>query len=228
MKKFSVVMIVLLLSGIGTAKYAGAEQTEVRTAVQLSGRPAEKHVLLSADESPGKAAEEAEKNRGFLFEIGIGTAELSYGTQMDSYLASATLYGLTRMSISMNLDFGWYIAGNSYLLLSLSATGDRFEDNNGRYMQLNTYLLGPGVKFYPFGRGLSLGASAGLSKAIVISNIGTAAVSSAGCGLRLAAAYDLVNRYRGFGLDVGADAAYRYIEGSYVSSASLFLNLVWK
>jgi len=128
----------------------------------------------------------------------------------------------------LNLDFGWYIIGNSYILLSVSGTGDRFEDNYGNYIQLNTYLLGPGIKYYPFGSGLSLGACAGLSKASVISNIGVAAGSSAGYGLRLFAAYDLVNRYTGFGLDLGADVAYKYIEGSYVSNASLFLDLVWK
>ena len=170
----------------------------------------------------------AEQKRGFLFELGMGATRLSYGTETDTYFASVEIYGFQRTSLLLNLDLGWYIAGNSYFLLSLSGTGDRFDDSYGHYMQLNAYLMGPGVKYYPFGKGLSLGVCAGLSKVVVVSNVGVSAVSPAGYGLRLSAAYDLVNRYTGFGVDLGVSASYKHIQDGYVSAASLFLDLVWK
>ena len=233
MKRFNFVLLVLLISGIGTALYADIEQYVENSQIELSDRSAKTPCLLSGDRSAEGSsetsmAEEAGKNRGFLFQIGMGATELSYGTQTDTYFASTTLYGLERMSLLLNLDLGWYIAGNSYLLLSLSGTGDRFEDNYGNYLQLNTYLLGPGVKYYPFGKGLSLGGCAGVSRAVYVSNIGVSGSSAVGYGLRLFAAYDLVNRYIDFGLDLGVSASYKFIEGAYVSNASLFLDLVWK
>ncbi|GEM_PF-3272724 len=206
MKRFNLVVIVLSLLLVGGSEYVSSDQLS----------------------DPLDSPESIEKKRGFLFEIGGGMVGLSYGSDTDAYLAYIASYGLQRGSLMLNVNLGWYITGNAYFLLSATGIGDRLEDVYGYYMQLNTYLFAPGIKYYPFGRGLSLGSCAGLSRIVAVSNVGTSTVSSFGYGVKLFAAYDLLNKYTGFGLDIGIAANYMFIEGESVAATSLFLDLVWK
>ncbi len=223
MKKFGFAIIVALLLLVGGIQYVSSEQLSHR--ISYGTKRIGELQNLSSGES---AKKKAEKKPGFLFELGIGIADISYGTEVDTSLSSASLYGVQRVELTMNVDLGWYIWDNSYLLLSLFGIGDRLEDNYGSYIQLNTYLLGPGVKLYPFGKGLALGVTGGFSRMVVVSNVGVGGSSPLGYGLRLFAAYDLMNKPTGFGLDIGVSGAYMFIEEANVSAASLFVDLVWK
>ncbi len=187
--------------------------------------------VLSDSGSNSKVKEEDKRELGrFMFEIGLGFPTVSYGSKLDTLFNMGTAYyGITRTTIMINVILGWYMGNDIYLLLNVSGIGDRLEAySDGSFIQLNTYLLGPGVRIYPYGKGLALGGVLGATRAVISASYMGSVASKVGLGGKLFATYDLINRYRGFGLNVGVDAAYRWIESEQITSASVFLDLVWK
>ncbi len=186
--------------------------------------------LLSDSASAGVANKGDRREMGaFLFQIGGGVPDISYGGGLDAVISQGTAsYGISRRLFSFNLALGWYTGLDMYLLIGLSGVDDKLEDLDGNFIRLDTLLLGPGVKLYPFGSGLSLGGFLGLSRLFANMSILGAITSPVGLGGRVVAAYDLANRVSGFGLDVGVDFAYERIKDVTVTTASMFLDLVWK
>ncbi len=165
----------------------------------------------------------------FMFEIGLGFPSISYGGKLDTLMnAVESYYSVTRTTVKVNVFLGWYMGSDIYLLVGISGIGDRVKNySDGSFFQINTYLAGPGVKFYPYGKGLALGGLLGGAWAAIDSSIGSS-VSKMGLGGEVFATYDLINRYCGFGLNLGVSTGYKEIESQGVGSASVFLDLVWK
>lgn len=76
--------------------------------------------------SPLAAQTRAERDRGFLFEIGLGLGKPVYDTAtasvLDPLAADPTIAHVT---VGLDLGLGWSIGPKSYLILRASGVGDR-------------------------------------------------------------------------------------------------------
>jgi hypothetical protein len=95
-------------------------------------------------------------------------------------------------------------------------------------VQLNSYLYGGGVRYYPFHTGLVLGADVGLAKLIALSNLGYGGTSPAGWAAAAVIAYDFNTKLTGVSLQAGLRAQYQDITGGSASAVSAFIDLAWK
>ena len=177
----------------------------------------------------GYAVENTEdlSKRNFLFQIGAGPSYISYGSELDSIISDADLYGISRMQLNLNFGFGWAVSEKDYILLSVNGLGDRYDDGYD-HIQLNSYLYAVGLRRYPFDTGLVFGIDAGLGKEVFQSSFGDEYISPSGFGLGLVAAYDFTRNPTGFGIEIGIRLDRIVIEQEAVAGASLFLDLLWK
>lgn len=84
-----------------------------------------------------------------------GSGSVSYGDDLDNVLELLDSLGADRTTLYLDLGIGYALTANLYAAGSISAFGDRFEYKT-EMMQLNTYLYGLGVKYYPFGTQFSV------------------------------------------------------------------------
>jgi len=99
--------------------------------------------------------------QGFYFDIGLGIGGSS--TKINGIDISSTFYGVDELGGELGLKAGYGPIGNKpiYVVGELSGSGHRIFDSHN-YLQLNSYLIGPGIIFYPIPLiqlGLSLGYS---------------------------------------------------------------------
>jgi len=99
--------------------------------------------------------------QGFYFDIGFGIGGSS--TKVNGIDISSTFYGVDELGAELGLKAGYGPIANLpiYIVGELSSAGHRIFDSHN-YLQLNSYLLGPGIIFYPIPLiqlGLSLGYS---------------------------------------------------------------------
>jgi hypothetical protein len=182
--------------------------------------------LLSAGTGFAQSQGDAGK-RGFMFQIGAGPAEISYGNELDAGLAAVESLGLQRVTVYVDLSLGYAVGKDLYLVAGVDGGGDRLFSGD-EYVQINSYLYSVGLRYYPFHTGLVLGVDGGGSAAVIQSNIGVSAVSDFGWGGGGTIAYDFDRKATGFGLEPGLKVDYLEIEGSPVTVAGLYLNLLWK
>jgi hypothetical protein len=172
-----------------------------------------------------------ERNRGFYIDAGLGFGGISYNKEIDDMLKTADDYGVDRMTISLDLSIGWAVLQNVYVVGSITGFGDRLYKSSD-YMQINTYLFGPGVRFYPLtsGKHLQLGADLGLGKMVVVSNISgiEANSSDSGFAMKFSVAYDFDSTMTGPALLLGGEALLEFIEGEKVAGFSIFAKFVFK
>jgi hypothetical protein len=166
--------------------------------------------------------------RGFMFQFGIGGASINYTPELDAALNTLdNLPGVDRFTIYLDLGLGYAINSKTYLLFSISGVGDRIEDPYN-YMQINTFLYAPGIRYYPWTTGLVLGADIGFARMAVDTDFGMEAVSEWGTGIRAVIAYDFARKLTGFSVVVGLAVTGASIESESVNSAQLYINLLWK
>lgn len=173
-----------------------------------------------------------EDQRGFMFQFGLGAASVDYpeGWFPDT---SESTPGLDRITLYLDIGLGFAITEKTYLLFSLSGTGDRLEDKNdsSNYAQFNTFLYAVGLRYYPFTTGLILGADLGAARAVIQGGFGGLTATSTsdwGSGVRFVVGYDFARRLRGFTGILGLAVTGATIEDQESSSAQIFFSLAWK
>lgn len=172
-------------------------------------------------------ADDTLEQRGFMFEIGLGATHVTYTPEIYSMLSQMESAGLDRIKIYLEIGAGFSINKKLYGELSISGTGDRLEDYSN-YMQINLYLYGAGLRYYPFTTGLVLGVDAGMARGVMVSDLGSSSSSDPGFGTGFIIAYDFDRTLTGFTIQIGIRANTLRIEGDTLSSASLYGALVWK
>ena len=172
-------------------------------------------------------AEESPEKRWFFFNIEAGAASVSYTPETDAMLSDMESAGLDRMVVYLGIGAGYAVNEKLYAGAFISATGDRIEDSSN-YMQINLYLYGAGLRYYPFTTGLVLGVDAGMAKGVMVSDLGSSSSSDPGFGTGFIIAYDFDRTLTGFTFQAGIRVNTLRIEGDTLSSASLYGALVWK
>ncbi len=170
-----------------------------------------------------------ERERGFYFDAGLGSGSVSYGDDLDNALELLDGLGADRTTIYLDLGIGYALTPNLYATGSISAFGDRFEYKT-EMMQLNTYLYGLGVKYYPFGKGLQLGASAGAGVMILSSSEPEfdGADSERTYGTQFSVAYDFDSTDTGPAVILGLTVLSDFFEDETVTGTGLFAKFVFK
>jgi hypothetical protein len=101
-------------------------------------------------------------SQSFYFDIGLGfgkaTTEID-GNNISDFMDSS----VTEIGVELGLKLGYGPIGGIplYLVGDFSGIGHRFEDNYN-YLQFNSYLIGPGIIYYPIPL-IQLGTSLGFS-----------------------------------------------------------------
>jgi hypothetical protein len=133
--------------------------------------------------------------QGLYFDIGLGiglpVTEID-GTNVSSSMGSS----VTEVGVELGCKLGYGpIAGIPlYVVCELSGIGHRFEDSYN-YLQFNSYLIGPGVIFYPIPL-IQLGVSAGYSFVANDTDLPVYMYESEyGYGGNVSVAFDLGNDY---------------------------------
>ena len=177
------------------------------------------------------AAHAAEK-RGFYVDVGLGFGRAHYGGQLDDLLDAVDDNGYSRLTLALDLSMGGAVLPNLYVVGSVAAFGDRLtnSDDTGDYLQLNTYLFGPGVRYYPLPshKHLMLGVDVGLTKVVLQSDDDSYEASDSGSGLRLLVAYDIDRTLRGPTLQVGAQFMTASVEDVKFRGLSVFAKFAFK
>ena len=113
--------------------------------------------MMAAVVLPAQETQPAQ--RGFLFQIGLGGAYVSYGPSTDAMLSLVTSYGLTRIDIALDLGAGWAVTQDMYALALIDGFSTRIGDNSN-YIQVNSYLYGGGSESTRSTRGSCLASTA--------------------------------------------------------------------
>jgi hypothetical protein len=178
----------------------------------------------------------ADEKRGFYFDVGFGLGGTSYGDDVDKVLDDLDdeIDGIDHIVLSLDLAMGGAVRPNLYLVGSVSGFADRYynSDDMDEYLQLNTYLFGAGVRYYPLPsqKHLLLGADLGLARMRVrTSEAGYGEVTSDdGFGFKLLAAYDIDWTLRGPTLQVGAQLMSASIEDVNFRGFAVFAKFAFK
>lgn len=186
-------------------------------------------LVLGMAASLAAAQENTERNRGIYFEAGLGFGGVSYGDELDQAISLAEGLGADRSTVYLDLGLGFALTQRLYAIAEMSGIGDRLQYPNG-YMQLNTYLYSAGIRYYPFTRGLQLGADVGMGAMVLQSSESeyNNLVSEKGGGLRFTAAYDFDSTRVGPAALLGFTVLVDAIEDESITGVGLFLNFVYK
>lgn len=177
------------------------------------------------------AAAHADEKRGFYIDAGLGFGGASYGHQVDDALDEAEDAGFDRIALSLDLAVGGAVLPNLYVVGSLSGFADRLWESD-EYLQVNTYLIGAGVRYYPLPshKHLLLGADVGLAKLNLQTSVDAYddVSSDNGAGFKLLVAYDIDSTLRGPTLQVGAQFMSASIEDVNFKGFSVFAKFAFK
>ncbi|MDZ7794884.1 MAG: hypothetical protein U5P10_14690 [Spirochaetia bacterium] len=186
-------------------------------------------VLLFGFAGGGLFAQADAQGRGFMFQIGLGAAEIEWPQGLKELMDYAEGQpDIDRVKVHLNLGLGAAVSENLYLLGSLQGYGDRLEDSYGDYVQINAYLFGLGLRWYPFVAGLVLGGDIGAARLVAMGSGVESNASEWGNGLGFTAGYDFGGRPTGVSLILGLRFDGMSVEGESVGTAALFLNLAFK
>lgn len=183
-------------------------------------------VLLAL--SPLAAQTRAERDRGFLLDIGLGLGKPVYDSAtasvLDPLAADPTI---THVTVGLDLGLGYSIGPKSYLILRASGVGDRYDDSID-FLQMNLYLYSIEGRFYPFTTGLFLEGGIGASRAVMQDSFFGTTVSDFGSGAGFGVGYEFSSRKTGFTLAAKVRVMTLSIEGDVESAGMALLCLTWK
>jgi hypothetical protein len=163
----------------------------------------------------------------FLFQAGLGLGLPKYASSMETVLdAVEDVPGVTRVKVALDLNLGFAVTEDAFIMIGVDGCGDRLSDSSG-WMQLNSYLFNAGLRYYPMHTGVYIGACAGSAKQIVSDSTGTNVSSPAGFGWGAGIGYDF-GKETGFGLALEAKYDSLSIEGDKTGIFMLTVNLLWK
>ena len=169
------------------------------------------------------------KTRGIYFEIGLGVNKISYSEEVDDAIELLDGLGADRTTIFLDMGLGYAIGQKTYIVGSISGIGDRLSYDQD-YLQLNTYLFGIGIRYYPFYKGLQLGADVGIGKMVMSSSDETIdnTTSDNGFGSKLTIAYDFDSTLTGPATLIGGALLIDTINNNTITSGSIYLNFIIK
>jgi hypothetical protein len=170
-------------------------------------------------------------HRGFMIQFGIGPAFITYGSSYDAALSALQTPGVDRIDLALNLSLGGAVRTDLYILGVADGFATRLFDSFGNYIQVNSYLLGVGLRVYPWHTGLVLGLDAGIAS-MVEDDFGTTYTYPTGWGAAASLAWDFNRRATGFSVILGVKAHYNSIDFApvitSVTAVSAFVDLAWK
>lgn len=172
----------------------------------------------------------AEDRRGFYLDVGLGAGNVKYGEQVDDALDLLEDNDFDRTTLSLDLTMGGAVLQNLYVVGSISGFADRFDDGD-EDLQLNTYLFGVGVRYYPLAsrKHLQLGLDAGLAKMVVQSSVDNDDFTSdTGSGFKVSLAWDFDSTLRGPHFLLGVQYTNASIDDVDFSGGSLFARFIFK
>ncbi len=186
-------------------------------------------VLLFGFAGGGLFAQTNGPERGVMFQIGAGTAQIEWPQELKEMMDYAEAQPeIDRVKVHLNLGLGAAMSEDLYLLGSLQGYGDRLEDSYGDYVQINAYLFALGLRWYPFVTGLVLGGDIGAARLVAMGTGVSSVTTDWGRGLGFTAGYDFGGRRTGVSLILGLRIDGIRVEGESVGTAALFLNLAFK
>jgi len=171
-------------------------------------------------------------SQSLYFDIGLGSGFAS--TTIDGEDFSDSMgSSVTETSVDMGFKLGYGpIAGKPlYIVAELSSLGHRFSDSSN-YIQFNSYLIGPGIVYYPV-PAFQIAASAGYSYVANDSDFGiTFYDSKGGLAGNISAALDLGKKNHGCLLGVRYAVTLNTLETSEVeqktSMVSAFIKYAYR
>jgi len=164
--------------------------------------------------------------RGLLAQIGLGPAYPQYPSDIESELTYLdSIPGIDRTKLSLDLELGFPIERNLYIMAGIMGSADRLEGPGG-WMQINLYLYALGLRGYL--GGLYAEALAGSSKAVIDTSWGSYASSTSSFGYGGALGYDFFPKHHGVSLSLEARYNVFNIEGTEVGDFMFLLNLLYK
>ncbi len=186
-------------------------------------------VMLICVAGGGLFAQADVPERGVMFQIGLGTAQIEWPQELKELMDYAEAQPeIDRVKVHLNLGLGAAVNEKLYILGSLQGYGDRLEDSYGDYVQINAYLFGLGLRWYPFTTGLLLGGDIGAARLVAMGSGIDSETSDWGNGLGLTAGDDFGGRPTGVSLILGLRFDGMSVEGDSMGTAALFLNLAFK
>jgi hypothetical protein len=178
-----------------------------------------------------QAQDEGGRRRGFMVQFGIGWAFINYGDAYNAALDSLQTSGVDRIDLALNASLGAAVGQNVYILAIVDAFSTRLFDSYGGYIQVNSYLLGVGLRIYPFHTGLVLGLDGGVAM-MAEDDFGTVSDYPTGWGAAASIAWDFNRRATGLSVLIGAKLHYQSIDYApvltSVTAVSIFVDLAWK
>jgi hypothetical protein len=174
----------------------------------------------------------SERYRGFYLDVGLGFGGISYGEEIDDLLEWVDDNGVDRMTMSLDFSIGGAVSQNLYVVGSFVGFGDRLSKSSD-YMQMNAYIFGLGVRFYPLFsmKHLQLGADAGLGFMVFgssVAGVDTVVESDPGFGVKISVAYDFDSTMTGPALLLGGELLLDFVESETITGFSIFAKFVIK
>jgi hypothetical protein len=174
-------------------------------------------------------AQETEKSRGGIFQLGLGYAIPMYPSPLDEDVTTLQDQpGITRIPLYLNISGGWAISQNTYLTVGVSGFGDRLSASDTDWMQINTILFALKIKYYPFVTGLVVEIGGGFSVINLQDATGSSIRSPYGAGGSVSIAYDFASQPTDGGFQIGIDGMVNYIDSDYYKGIGLFVLYAWK
>jgi hypothetical protein len=172
-----------------------------------------------------------ERNRGFYIDAGLGIGGFSYSSELNDAIKAADNAGADRLTVALDASIGWALMPKLYLVGSVTGFGDRLSQSSD-YMQINSYLFGPGIKWYPLSSGkyLQVGADIGLASASLVTNIldNANVASEPGFGFKVSAAFDIDRTMTGPTVLIGGELLMNFIEEEVFSGYAFLVKFAFK
>lgn len=165
--------------------------------------------------------------RDYLFQIGLGAADITYPEPLESSVDSLEDSGINRTTIHFDLTLGYAFLEDTYFTVGINGIGDRFEEN-GVYLQYNTYLFSVGFRHFPFDKGFYVGADIGSAVFIADLDGQDSYTSDDGHGIDLKLGYDFDSNKSGPSLAIGTSLNYYKIESDEIYSAAIAVYINFK
>jgi hypothetical protein len=181
------------------------------------------------------AAAHADEKRVLYFDAGLGVGVAHYGDPVDDVIHFLRNdLGYKRIGLSLDATAGGAVRPGLYVVGSLSTFTDVLWHSSD-FLLFSTYMLGPGVRYYPLAshRHLLVGADVGITRVTTQvynsdSDDYDSHSSDIGTGFRVLVAYDLDWKPRGPTVQVGTQYTKGSAEDFKFNNFSVYVKFAFK
>ena len=175
-------------------------------------------------------AQDSGESRGFYIDVGGGWSFIKYPEPFNTNVKNvAKNSAVTRITVDFDLSIGGAVIQNLFVVGTLGGIGDSLSASNT--LTLSTFLLGPGIKFYPLPskKYLQIGLDLGYSFfTITDSRYTESEMGPKGFAAQISAAADFDSTLTGPALLLGGKFYLGILDGEAVTSFSIFAKFVYK